>query len=124
MDKEEQEVTSTSSYVCDDNDDCDNDFSKEELLNTFDKLRVNFGKGGLKNKTHQIQLDSLSKELGVLKSKNELLPTSNKKFLLEKDLKETQLKSHNSALNENPILNKKISNSCDHDRGVQILIIK
>ena len=62
----------------------------------------------MKNKSLQKQLKFVSNELEVLQSKNE--------FLLEKELKETQLKSSNSALNEIPILKGKISNSCDHDK--------
>ena len=130
MVNEEEEVTSTSTLVIDIendhessslndiNDDHDT-FSNEELLNAFNELYVNFEKMCLKNKTLQKKLDLLSNELEALKSKNEYLLVSNKEFSMENDLKETKLKSPTDALNEKSILNRKISNSCDHDKGVQ-----
>ena len=60
----------------------------------------------------------MSNELKVLISKNEYLLASNKEFLLKKDLKKNKLKSPNNALNEKTTLNRDISNSCNHDKGI------
>ena len=88
-------------------------------MNALNELYANFEKICLKNKALQKQLDLLSNELEVLRSKNEYLLASNKELSKEKVLEEFELKSSNSALNEKSILKREISNTYDHEIGVQ-----